>query len=540
MRKTLRHLRTGLLLALLLVTFSQAARASVWQYSVAMEPGTDRRAFLWVPEHSRHIKGVLLGLQNMLELDMFEDPEIRKACADADLAIVWISPGAFPGDVTPKPQPELRFEPATDAYHGVQKVLHDLAVESGFAELDNAPMIVTGHSAASPFVWGMGAVAPDRVMALLPYKGYTVGLVPSGIPTLYVSQEWAEWGAAWGEVWRKEFRNGIGLRERNAQFLFGDFADLGSGHFDWHHDSATVIGMFLRKAVQYRLTKGTPTGKLHAMQASDGVLVDPNTLGTTAFKALPYQQWTGDPRKAFWFFDREMAQTVQDYMLARLSKKPSAIDFIVDGRPAPLLTNGFAVIKPEFLADGVSFAVHADYLDKSPSATLFGGDALEHGNAPITYRVSSGALEQTGPNTFRVAARRGGMKRQGQPWEPWVMAYTPGDAAFRSADKPAHILVDITRTTGSEQQLHFAPLKDVQVGNTLIPLKATATSGLPVQFFVISGPVELDGNALRLRELPAGAHFPIHVVIGAYQWGRDGAEPVQSAGPVMQEFQLTK
>jgi hypothetical protein len=536
----LRHLRTGLLLALLLSTFSPAVKATVWQYSVAMEPETDRRAFLWVPKRSRHIKGVLLGLQNMLELDMFEDPEIRKACADADLAIVWISPGAFPGIVTPKPQPELSFTPTMDAYRGVQKVLHDLAAESGFAELDNAPMIVTGHSAASPFVWGMGAVAPDRVMGLLPYKGYTVGLAPRGIPIMYVSQEWAEWGAFWGEVWRKEFRNGIGLRERDAQCLFGDFADLGSGHFDWHPDSAAVIGMFLRKVVRYRLPKGAPPGGLHPMRASDGVLVDPNTLGTAAFKALPYQQWTGDPQKAFWFFDLEMARTVQDYMLARLSKKPSAINFIVDGKPAPLLTNGFAVIKPEFLADGVSFTVHADYLDRSPSATLFGGNALEHGNAPITYRVSSGALEQTGPDRFRVAARRGGMKRQGQPWEPWVMAYTPGDVAFRSADKPAHILVDITRTTGAEQQLHFAPLKNARVGSASIPLEATATSGLPVQFFVVSGPVEIDGNALRLRELPVNAHFPIRVVIGAYQWGRDGAQPVQSAGPVMQEFQLTK
>jgi hypothetical protein len=114
--KRVRHLRAGLILASLFVALSHAAGAAVWQYSVAMEAGTDRRAFLWVPENSWHIEGVLLGLQNMLELNMFEDPEIRKACADAGLAIVWISPGAFPGAVTPKPQPELRFEPAPDAY----------------------------------------------------------------------------------------------------------------------------------------------------------------------------------------------------------------------------------------------------------------------------------------------------------------------------------------------------------------------------------------------------------------------------------------
>ena len=53
----------------------------------------ERRAYLWVPPDARRLRGVVVGLQNMLEKPMFEDPTIRQACSDAQLGIVWIAPG---------------------------------------------------------------------------------------------------------------------------------------------------------------------------------------------------------------------------------------------------------------------------------------------------------------------------------------------------------------------------------------------------------------------------------------------------------------
>src|SRR5437899_1999999 len=157
---------------------AQPTQDNTWQYSVALEKGTERRAFLWIPPRCEHVRGVLIGLQNMLERPMFEDSEIRAAITASNMAIVWISPGTWPGKLPIPEQPSLKFSPPADAIEGVQHALIGLARESGYREIEFAPLLVTGHSAASPFVWGMASALPNRVFAVLPYKGYMVGLTP--------------------------------------------------------------------------------------------------------------------------------------------------------------------------------------------------------------------------------------------------------------------------------------------------------------------------------------------------------------------------
>lgn len=474
---------------------------------------------------------------------MFEDMDIRAAISASNMAIVWISPGAWPGKLDVPEQPSLKFSPPGDAIKGVQHALAELALESGYSEIETAPLLVAGHSAASPFVWGMASALPNRVFAALPYKGYTVGLAPDNVPTLVVAQEWAEWGPQWGEVWRKEFNTVADMRNKDGSLLIGSFADIGSGHFDWHHESAGVIATFIRKAAEYRLPANGALQddiQLKPIAPESGVLVDPKSLGTAQFRAVPYKEWHGDPKDAFWYFDREMAEAIQHFMLEQLEKKPQAIDFVLDGKPVPLVNNGFAVIEPKFLTDGVSFRVHAEALNVSPTANLYKGGALGHAAGPITYRVGSGALLQTGPDTFRVAARSGGLIRQGMPWEPWILAYQPGDAEYRSTDKPAHILIDIHNTQGLAQEIVFQKISDVDRRKRRIPLVATSSSGLPVQFYVESGPVEIEGNTLHFLPVPPRSRYPIRVIVSAFQWGSVGAHPVQSAKPETQEFYIRR
>ena len=521
---------------------AQEQPPNVWQYSVPLEAGTERRAYLWIPPDCHRVRGVLFGLQNMLERPMFEDPEIRSAVAAEDMAIVWVSPGAWPGKLEQPEQPSLAFKPKEDAIAGVQRLLTALAHESGYTEIEFAPLLVTGHSAASPFVWGMAAAEPNRVFAALPYKGYTVGLIPEGVPILHVSQEWAEWGKTWGEVWHKEFDTIAGMRRKDPSALLGDFADLGSGHFDWHASSAHVIALFIRKAAHYRLPANASLKgrvKLRPIAANAGVLVDPATLGTLHFKAIPAGKWYGDPGNAFWYFDEEMATAIDRSMQEQLSKRPQAIDFVVNGSPAPLMDNGFAVLKPEFLADGITFRVHAISLAASPSATLYPNRQLGHAATPIQFRVSSGAVAQVGPDTFQVSGRSGGLTRQGQPWEPWIMAYQPGDAEYRSADKPAHILIDVRNTKGTPQTIAFQEIPDVSRTTHDIQISATATSNLPVQFFVESGPATVEGNTLHILPIPPRSRYPVRIIVSAFQWGRTGDHAVQTAGPETQTFFVT-
>ncbi|HVM61324.1 MAG TPA: hypothetical protein VMV72_10705 [Verrucomicrobiae bacterium] len=486
------------------------------------------------------MRGLIVGLQNMLEKPMFQDSVIRQAATDSGLGIVWISPGSIGKSDPPL---SLKFGPLKDAGDQLQQVLVDLAKESGYQEIEFAPLLAVGHSAATPFVWGMAEWNPKRVFAILPYKGWYPGHVTDDVPIFHVSSEWAEVGGSnWGETWRKDSASVLKLRARSDRCLIGECAELGNGHYDWNGVSAGVIAMFIRKAVQYRLPAGAAlnqTVDLKPIDVASGVLVDASSLGTANFKAVPYNKWQGDRAKAYWYFDEELARTVNDFMAAPLSKKPQVIDFIINGQPAPLEKAGTAEIHPQFLEDGVTWKVEAAFLDRSPT-NLYGGAEVGHAPGPILYKVSTGAITQTGTDTFRVWLGRGGVVRQGPPWEPWGMAYHPGNNEYRSADRPIHFWVNVINKEGKPQTIDFPKIPDQRLGTKSMELHATADAGLPVQFFVVSGPAELQNDTLRFEPIPPRSRFPVKVIVGAFQWGRGNEPKVQSAGPVMQEFFIQK
>jgi hypothetical protein len=130
------------------------------------------------------------------------------------------------------------------------------------------------------------------------------------------------------------------------------------------------------------------------------------------------------------------------------------------------------------------------------------------------------------------------MLNQGNPWEPWIIGYSLGDNTYRRTDRPMHPSLNLVNQEGAPQTLQFEKVNDVFPATKTIELRAAASSGLKVQFFVVSGPVHLgeDGHSLVVLPIPKRSKYPIRVLIGAYQWGRVVDPKVQSAGPVVQEF----
>jgi hypothetical protein len=527
--------------ALLLVAFFNSVAAQ-YQWSVAMPQSSsgERRAYLWIPPDCLRVRGLVIGLQNMLEKPMFEDPAIRRAAADSGLGIVWIAPGSE-GKGTPLDQ---EFSPRDQAVSVLQQTLAALAQESGYSEVAFSPLLAVGHSAATPFVWGMGEWNPARVFAIIPIKGWYPGHAPRGVPVFRVAQEWAEFTDQWGENWvRSERPSALKLRADGGQALVGEFLDAGAGHFDWTPEGAKIVALFIRKAALYRLPEGAPLDQpvtIKPVEFKSGWLIAASKLGTPEGKPVAASDWPGDAKNAFWYFDRELAEAVNQYALERLAKKPEAIDFFVDDRPVPLVKNGFADLHPQLQGDGVTFKVAADYLDESPTTNLFSGEKLGRAEGPVLFRVGSGGLRQAGPDTFQVALDRGSVARQGPPWEPWVLAYQPGDAEYRPADRPAHVWIQTRLTEGKSQTIKFPEIPNQKVGASSVKLAAVSDSVLPVQYFVVSGPVELVGDTLKFTDAPPRTRFPMRVIVAAYQWGR-GAEPkVQSGGPVFRSFLLGK
>jgi hypothetical protein len=519
----------------------RAAGDAVWQYSVPAGYDPLRRAYLWIPEKCQHVRGIIIGIQNMLEQSIFEDPVIRQAATDTSLGIVWITPGDDNGD---KASSFHKFNPPADIVQGVQRLLADLAMESGYSEIENAPLLVTGHSAATPFVWGMDTnFDSERMIAIFPIKGWFGSRVTPGIPVFHIGSEYAEVGGEkWGETYLKDRVPLQRLRGEGEDRLLGEFVDIGAGHFEWNPDADKVIAMFIRKAVQLRLPAkaGEP---LKTIDPKSGWLIDPGKLGTPDGKPVAAKDWPWDASKAFWYFDEEMARAVNDYMVAGLSKKPQVIDFLDDkGQPEPLAKGGNPVIPALLMDDGFTFKVAATSLDKSPTVNLYDGVDVGHAPGPILFKVGSSALKQTGPDTFRVWMRRGGVIPQGAPWEPWIIAWHPGNDEFRRSDRPGRPRVTTYNKDGAPQTIDFLHINDLRAART-VQLHATSDLALPIQFYVVSGPAELsvdDNTTLKILPIPPRSKFPVKVIVGAYQWGRPVEPKVQTAWPVFQEFYIKR
>src|SRR4051812_48168612 len=77
-----------------------AAPAAVFQYSVPVS--TDKgasQAFCWIPPDAKQVRGVVVAGMTLMEREFVKDLQIRKACADEQLAIVFLKCGLSAVDV---------------------------------------------------------------------------------------------------------------------------------------------------------------------------------------------------------------------------------------------------------------------------------------------------------------------------------------------------------------------------------------------------------------------------------------------------------
>jgi hypothetical protein len=548
--------------------FTAAGHCAVWQWSVSTPTIPNRRAFLWVPPDCKHVHGLIVACHNMIEKSLFERPAFRAACAENDLGIVMIFSGhdkAMDDDKNPNhpkrsaldiflnPNYPNGGEDPKGAGEDLQKVLNALADESGYEEIRYAPLLPVGHSSAGSFVWHLYQWDASRIFAMMPFKTGNKEDGPQNIPVFDVNSEWFEYGnwdmhnvslsAPDGGAHVPKFR------ANNNDSLDGYYVDIGDGHCDASDDAIAIMRVFLKAAVAARIPINTPKDapvQLKPVSVESGWLLDAAMFGKPEGKAVAYADYKGDPKQAFWYLDKELAVAVQKHMVQQLAKKPQQIGLVQGGVASP--DARMFSFSPKFLDDAGTFQLQADFVDHIDHAKFNDGQPgyyppgtkLGHSDTPIYFRVNSGALVQVGSNTFRICPHAGPIPPQGNPWEPTIVAYNLGDKNFRPAEHPAHVNVGIINTAGGSQTLDFAKIPDQKIGVKSVKLEAKASSGLPVQFFMVSGPARIEGDTLTFENIPARAKFPVRVLISAFQWGRSVEPKVQSAGPMTQEFFISK
>jgi hypothetical protein len=453
-------------------------------------------------------------------------------------------------------------------------LLTQFASLSGYSELQYAPVLLTDHSAGSTFCWARtvpsSAALTGRVFAIIPNKGTYPGNISNllGVPIFHISSEWQEI-SDWGNTWEMgDAPNMRSLRGGGTNCLIGECIQPGTGHYEYAPEQAAPLVDFIQAAAAERIPANwSPTGypALNAIDPSTGWVIDVRTMGSGTCQTVSYANWItagNDPLRAYWYPDQTTAQSVCNTANAGFSKRPqmiSAFQSSTATTPAALgaLNSGASVgvgyvpDSPTLKSDGVTFQVRAASVNQSPIARLNNGNALGIATGPILFRANgSGSLKQTGADTFQVWLDRDSVTKGGQPWEPFILSYQPGDSQYRSAYRPIQLLtsVAVNLVSGSAQTINFSSLPNV-TGTNLQEiilsgsLAATASSGLPVQYWVASGPYRNDGynsNVLVPDTIPANAKFPMPVVIGAWQWGQPSSvgTAIQSATPVFQTFYI--
>jgi pimeloyl-ACP methyl ester carboxylesterase len=434
----------------------------------------------------------------------------------------------------------------------MQNILNSLADQSGLIELRTAPWIPIGHSGNSQFVARLGRSAPDRVLCTVvikgglqqPEKGSTVGL--TDMPMLVIHGEFEEISnkVIRNQWWDDFLTHFTTLRAAVPHALASGLLDRDYGHIWWSPDLSKYTCNFITKSLAARLpaddaaakdASADAAPKLKPVAWESGWLIDP----AEAHPAAPVASYTGNPTAAFWVFDEQMANDWKHFFELDKDKKTQLLAFEQDGQICPWW-HGWGVqdLKFEPLPDGESFKVHAIFRDKIPETFPDGGgQPIGHGDPTlITYKVVgwAGQTQQIAPDTFAVRFDREGVS--GRTTHILIGAIHPGDATYRatmcacSMDVPG-------QNIGAAQTITFPQIADLPASTKEVPLKATVNSPLPPRYYVSYGPALLDGNVLRITDLPDRAKLPIAIKMTAYQWGKAGA--FATAKPISQVFHLT-
>lgn len=567
-------------IAAIAVSFIPQVWAALYQWSIPQEPG--RRAYLWIPEKSQRIRGLVVDMNNLTESAIIENSIVRKACAEERVGILWIAEGswcdspfgnvwgqvssvvskdqadafgklqAFVKSAGANPTPEqvkaktilIAAQNELDRQAGeyLDNMLKGLADESGYPEVRYAPLLIIGHSMTGQIAWQMPYYIPDRMWGAIPIKTGVRGApwnMPTAtmadVPVMYINQIDPDGGKSSGTD------GGVIWIRQDTSRLFCRAYDWGGTHFEMLDDIAGLVALFIRKAAQYRLCDEIPTSgypKLKELKPESGWLAT-SLLEPQQFPMAPEPQYKGDKSKAFWFFDEEFAKAVVGFHIADRTKKKQYVTVVDNGTQLMPFTGAFDSVKIPFesgIGDGFTWKLTGALLDKTPTKNP--ADSVPCGHAAsgtACVRIAGGgSLAMLGSDTFRF--RPGNMGFNGKSLNCWLVATHPGDAEYARCNQYAWLWMPEKLDKGVPQTLTFGKPQNVVVGTKEITLNATASSGLPVEYYVVSGPAEVEGGTLRFTPIPPHAKLPVRVIVTAYQMGRTSAPLTQSAEPVEQTF----
>jgi hypothetical protein len=548
--------RRGLLLLLgwCVVIRLQTAAAADWQWSILVKGSRENpgqaRAFLWIPSNCQKARGVVVTQHNMEEISILENPKFRRTLTELGFAEIWVAP---PFDHL------FRFDAgAGGMFNGM---MHDLADVSGYAELKSAPIVSLGHSAAASWPYYFAAWNPERTLAALSVSGQWPYFRDGGT---FAPDIWGERNIdfipcleSMGEYESANTWSSEGLKERQQHPLMplSMLANPAQGHFASTDKKVEYLGLYLKKAVKYRMPKdrtGDAPPKLKPIDPRrTGWLVDQWRLNQEpTAPAAPVGEYKGDPAQAFWFFDEEIAKATERYQAEYRGLKPQLVGYVQDGKIVSQ-ENSHLQVTLKFLPqeDGVTFKLSGAFYDAVPAGGprlpqwtgLPVGAPIGHATrgGPISIERICGPFEKLGPDSFAIRFQKE-TTTNAQRYELVFAARHPGDKEYKPAVQQAHMFIPARNNEGAAQHITFPEISEQKAGVKSVKLEATSDARVPVYYSVRQGPAVVDGDTLKFTATPPRAKFPVNVAVIAWQYGRSIEPKLKTAEPVERTFNIVK
>lgn len=289
-----------------------------------------RPACLWLPKGVDKVRGLFYPGGVMIDRRLGTDRAVREALAKEKMGVLFFHLGS-------------NFIQGGGRY--LEEALAELAKVSGHPEVEFAPLLTAGHSAAGLFCRNVAYWKPHRVIAVVMIKSGNFhhaiedmnrGL--RGVPLAHFSGEFEKYGPEGGDLgaglrsryattgpdgqtgnqtqWVMTRMQMLDRRRKHEDNIWTLVVDRGGGHTSWSDDMSRLFIQYLHSVAAARIPEGDPDGKreVHCLPlvAKDGYLYDAD-IKNPRHEPAPYDQYTGDRRLAFWAPDANMAEAIWEY-----------------------------------------------------------------------------------------------------------------------------------------------------------------------------------------------------------------------------------
>ena len=509
--------------------FMQSGTCSSWS-----DGSTNKAsAYLWIPENCQRLRGLLILCTNVPEHRLVGHPAIREVCAANNLGIVWCVPSFMNFRKDKVTGADMARENKTTLAF-LQQLLDGLAQTSGYEDVATVPWLPMGESGHLLMVDALVEEMPQRCIAGMWLKNNHLPPKNRETPAFVVYGTLQEWGqdktdirTKWNDV-QKSYEGVANQQKQHPAWPLTYLIDGTSGHFDCSEKLTNCIARYIGLVSKARLSDdGSPT--LKPLQLDSGFVAD---LPVPGHENQPVISASGAPAGLPWFFDRasaEEAQAIAKINWQAETQLPGFKD--AAGNVLPFDFNGIPRLTPETDADGV-FTLHSVMLDTLPANFVGAGEKLAKAPGEPTIEWLCGPVIPLGNDQFRIA-----LDRTWPSGACYLAARQSGTATIRDIVEPCGIQIK-KNTEGTPQRITFEPIPEVTNGTKSIRVRAQSDSGLPVKFFVRSGPAEIHGDELVFTPVPPRSKRPIAITVVAWQWGRSTAPAIQTAELVEQTILL--